>query len=121
MKIKDKSKFKASLEGLELKSKSIKGFFPEGYKSVEIKNKLDKIKEHEKKVNTNNMIYHSSKESFDFNAFKTIRSFGEDIYDIYYGKITIEYIRVLYLLLEYILNFKNKARPKNKNDKKINK
>ena len=31
------------------------------------------------------MIYYSSKEPFDFNAFKTIRSFGENIYS---GKIT---------------------------------
>ena len=32
------------------------------------------------------MIYYSSKEPFDFNAFKTIRSFGENIYS---GRITI--------------------------------
>ena len=31
------------------------------------------------------MIYYSTKEAFDFNAFKTIRSFGENIYS---GKIT---------------------------------
>ena len=39
-----------------------------------------------KKVDRNNMIYYSSKGPFDFNAFKTIRSFGENIYS---GKITI--------------------------------
>ena len=39
-----------------------------------------------KKVNRNNMIYYSSKESFDFNAIKTLRSFGENICS---GKITI--------------------------------
>ena len=37
------------LEGLESKSKSIEGIFPEGYESVEIKNEVDKIKEYEKK------------------------------------------------------------------------
>ena len=31
------------------------------------------------------MIYYSTKEPFDFNALKTIRSFGENIYS---GKIT---------------------------------
>ena len=30
-------------------TKSIEGIFPEGYESVEIKNKLNKIKEYEKK------------------------------------------------------------------------
>ena len=69
-----------------------------------------------KKVNRNNMILYSSKESFDFNAFKTTRSFGENIYS---GKITInEADQEQADLLEYILNFNNKARPKNKNDKK---
>ena len=32
------------------------------------------------------MIYYSSKEPFDFKTFKTVRSFGENIYS---GKITI--------------------------------
>ena len=63
------------------------------------------------------MIYYSSKEPFDFNVFKTRRSFGENIYK---GKITLnEADQEQSDLLEYILNFNNKARPKNKNDKKI--
>ena len=69
-----------------------------------------------KKVSGNNMIYYSSKEPFKFNVFKTIRSFGENIYD---SKITInEADQERADLLEYILNFNNKARPKNKNEKK---
>ena len=31
-------------------TKSIEGIFPEGYETVEIKNKINKIKEHEKKL-----------------------------------------------------------------------
>ena len=62
------------------------------------------------------MIYYSSKEPFDFNAFKTIRSFGESVYS---GKITInEADQEQADLLEYILNFNNKARSKSKDDKK---
>ena len=62
------------------------------------------------------MIYYSSKEPFDFNTFKTIRSFGENIYS---GKITIkEADQEQADLLEYILNFNNKAIPKYKDDKK---
>ena len=62
------------------------------------------------------MVYYSSKEPFDFRIFKTIRSFGDDIYK---RKITInEADQEQSDLLEYILNFNNKARPKNKDDKK---
>ena len=68
-----------------------------------------------KKVDRNN-IYYSSKEPYDFNAFKTIGSFGENIYS---GKITKnEADQEQADLLEYILNFNSKARPKSKNDKK---
>ena len=87
-----------------------------GYENVEIKNEVNKIKEYDKKVNRNNIIYYSSKEPFNFNVFKTIRSFGENIYS---GKITInEANQEQADLLEYILNVNNKARAKNKDDKK---
>ena len=58
------------------------------------------------------MIYYSSKELFDFRIFKTIRSFGDDIYS---NKITInEADQEQSDLVEYILNFNNKTRPKKK-------
>ena len=31
-----------------------------------------------KKINRENMIYYSNKEPYDFRAFKTIRSFGDN-------------------------------------------
>ena len=118
--IKDKGQEQIdALEGLKPKeqTKSIKEIFPEGYDSVEIKNELNKIKEYEKKVNRDNMIYCSSKESFGFKIFKTIRSFGDDIYS---SKITInETNQERSDLAEYILNFNDNTRPKNKDDKKI--
>ena len=107
-----------ALESLKPKeqTKSIEEMFLEGYDSAEIKNELNKIKEYEKKVNRDNMIYYSSKEPFDFRMFKTIRSFGDDIYS---SKITInEADQEQSDLVEYILNFNNKTRPKNKDDKK---
>ena len=62
------------------------------------------------------MVYYSSQEPSDFRIFKTIRSFGEDIYN---SKITInEADQEKSDLVEYILNFNNKAKPKNKDDKK---
>ena len=62
------------------------------------------------------MIYYSSKEPFDFRIFKTIRSFGDDIYS---SRITInEADQEQTDLVEYILSFDNKARLKNKMIKK---
>ena len=62
------------------------------------------------------MVYYSSKEPFYFNAFEKVRYFGENIYS---SKITInEADQEQADLLEYILNFNNTARPKNKDDKK---
>ena len=62
------------------------------------------------------MVYYSSKEPFDFRIFKTIRSFGDYNYS---SKITInEADQEQSDLVEYILNFNNKTRPKNKDDKK---
>ena len=57
-----------SLGDLKLKKqiKSIKGIFPEGHKSVKIKNEINRIKEYEKTINRDNMIYHSNKEPFSF-------------------------------------------------------
>ena len=52
------------------------------------------------------MIYYSSRETFDFKIFKTIRSLGENIYS---GKITLnEADQEQVDLVEYILNFSNK-------------
>ena len=65
------------------------------------------------------MTYYSSKEPFDFKIFKAKRSLGENIYS---GKITInEADQEQADLVEYILNFNNKARTENRDDKKIKK
>ena len=59
------------------------------------------------------MIYYSSKEPFDFRIFKTIRSFGDDVYN---NRINIdEADQEQADLVEYILNF---DRPRSKDDKK---
>ena len=89
---------------LRKQTKSIEEIFPEGYESVKIKNKINKIKEYEKKLDRNSMIYDSSKEPFDFRMFKTIRSFG---YDIYSSKITTnEADQAQSDLVEYIIILK---------------
>ena len=69
-----------------------------------------------KKINRDNMIYYSSKESFNFKTFKTIRSLGENTYS---SKITMnEAAEEQADLTEHILNFNNKARPQNRYNKK---
>ena len=56
------------------------------------------------------MIYYSSKELFDFNTFKTVTSFGENIYS---SKMTINKVDQKQAdLLEYILNSNNKIKQK---------
>ena len=83
-----------------------------------LKLKMNKIKfkNTKKKVNRNNMIYYSSKEPFDFRMFKTIRSYGDDIYSS--KSIINEADQYQSDLVEYILNFNNKTRSKNEDDKK---
>ena len=62
------------------------------------------------------MVYYSSKEPSYFRIFKTIRSFGDDIYN---SKITInEADQEQSDLIEYIMSFNNKKRLKIKDDKK---
>ena len=62
------------------------------------------------------MIYYSSKEPLNFKTFKTVRSLVENIYS---SKIKMdEADEEQSDLIEYILNFNNKARPKNRDDLK---
>ena len=59
------------------------------------------------------MIYYSSKEPFDFRIFKTIRCFGDGVYN---NRINIdEADQEQADLVEYILNFN---RPRSRDDKK---
>ena len=120
--IEDKGKNQIhSLESLKSKeqTKSVEYIFPEVYDSVENKNELNKIKEYEKKVSRDNMIYYSCKETFEFRMFQTIRSFGNNIYS---SKITINKVDLEQSdLVEYILNFNNKTNQKIKMIKKTKK
>ena len=62
------------------------------------------------------MIYYLSKEPFNLKTFKTMRSLGENIYS---SKITMNKADEEQSdLIEHILNFNNKARPKYRYGKK---
>ena len=53
----------------------------------EAKKELGKIKEIEKNVDREKLIYETSEYTYSFKNFQTIQTFGRDIYE---GKITIE-------------------------------
>ena len=80
----------------------------------EAKEEFNKIKEIEKNVDREK-FYKSNQNKYDFKNFRTIRTFGEDIYK---GNITFEKADEYQSdLLEKINDFSKKMRPR-KNDKK---
>ena len=94
--------------------KSIEGLSPKEMRTNEIKNEFDEIAGWEDKIKTNNLKYETSKGIYDFQQIKMIRPFGESIID---GKITIsEADKDQSNLLENIVEFNNKSRPKTKKD-----
>ena len=65
------------------------------------------------------MFYESNKQVYDFKVFKTIRSFRDSIYN---NKIEIHEANEEQAdLLEYILSFNSKTKPRSDEDKNKNK
>ena len=94
--------------------KSIEGLSPKEMRTNEIKNEFDEITGWEDKIKTNNLKYETSKGIYDYQQIKMIRSFGESIID---GKITISEVdKDQSNLLENIVEFNNKSRPRTKKD-----
>ena len=81
----------------------------------EIKNKTDEIKKWEEIIKRKDLKYETNKNRFDFQQFKTISFFGDNIYN---GKINIKEAKMKQaILLENILDFINKSRPRSNKDK----
>ena len=57
------------------------------FASDEAKEEINKVKEIEKNVDIEKLLYEATKKTYDFRIFNTIRNFGEGIYN---GKITSE-------------------------------
>ena len=93
---------------LEIKDKDI---IPEiAFASDESRKELNKIKEIEKNIDREKLIYKTNKHTYDFRKFNTIRTFGKDIYN---GKITLEEADESQSdLLNEIKTFNDKTRPK---------
>ena len=84
-------------------------------KNDESKKELDKIKEIEKNIDREKLIYEANKYTCSFKNFQTIKYFGRDIYE---GKITVkeanEYQKDL---LVEIMSFKKHTKPRSEEKK----
>ena len=85
----------------------------------EAKKELDKIKEIEKNVDREKLIYETNEYTYSFKNFQTIKTFGRDIYE---GKITIEETDKYQTdLIAKIMNFRKNTKPRSQEKKrKIN-
>ena len=72
------------------------------------KKELDKIKEIEKNVDREKLIYETDEYVYSLKNFQTIKTFGRDIYK---GKITTKKTN---LLIE-IMNFRKNTKPRKRN------
>ena len=82
----------------------------------EAKKELDKIKEIEKNVDREKLIYETNEYTYSFKNFQTMKTFGRDIYE---GKITIEQANEYQTdLLAEIMNFRKNTKPRSQEKKK---
>ena len=86
-----------------------------GLNNDEAKKELDKIKEIEKNVDREKLIYETDEYTYSFKNFQTIKTFGRDIYE---GKITIEEANEYQTdLLAEIMNFRKNTKPRSQEKK----
>ena len=70
------------------------------------------IRKWEEKIKRKGLKYKTNKDLYDFQKFETMRSFGDSIYS---GKINIDEVEMDQTnLLESMVKFNNKSKPKNK-------
>ena len=82
----------------------------------EAKKELDKIKEIEKNIDREKLIYKTNEYTYSFKNFQTIKTFGRDIYE---GKITIEEADKYQTgLLVEIMNFRKNTKPRSQEKKR---
>ena len=116
MKIKDKKKIEA-LNTLKSNNQlTIEDVIPKNaLNNDEAKKELDKIKEIEKNVDREKLIYETNEYTYSFKNFQTIKTFGRDIYE---GKITIKEADEYQAdLLTEIMNFRKNTKPRSQEKK----
>ena len=88
---------------------TIQNIIPENIFNDEAKKEIDKISEIEKTVDREKLVYRASEYTYSFQNFRTIRTFGRDIYN---GEITIkEADEDQSSLLNEIKNSRDKTKP----------
>ena len=76
----------------------------------EAKKELDKIKEIEKNIDREKLVYETNEYTYSFKNFQTIKTFGRDIYE---SKSTIKEANEYQTdLLTEIMNFKKNTKPR---------
>ena len=106
-----------SLKDSDKKLRPIKDFIPTENLNPEIINEIKRIKELEKKVDINKMIYEGTNITYDFRKFKTIRAFGNEIRNNVIDMNTAN--KEQNELLEYISRFRHETKPNNPESKKL--
>ena len=106
-----------SLKDSDKKLTQIKDFIPTENLNPEIINEIKRIKELEKKVDRNKMVYKGTNKTYDFRNFKIIHAFGNEIRNnvIAFDTANIEQAN----LLSYIYDFMKKTKPRDPEQKKI--
>ena len=94
---------KKQVEGLEVIRPNIKIFLikdaiPVNTLSGETKNELNEIKEKEKAVDRENIVYRTNEYIYSFKNVRTINYFGRDIY---YGTITQVQVKLIKFKIVY--------------------
>ena len=84
-------------------------------RSNEIKNEINEIRKWEEKIERKDWLYKANKYKYGFQQYEKIRSFGDNIYA---DKISIDEAEMDQTnLLENIIKFNNKYKPKTKEGK----
>ena len=88
---------------------------PENTLTEEAKNELNEIREIEKTLDRENLFYRMNEYKYNFQNFRTINTFGRDIYN---GTITLKQAdKDQSDLLVEILNFRRQLKPKKYREK----
>ena len=83
---------------------------------MKLKKEVDKVKEIEKNLDKEKLIYETDEYTYSFKNFQTIKTFGRDIYE---GNITIKEADEYQadLIIE-IINFRKKTKPRSQEKKR---
>ena len=100
-----------SLKDSDKKLTPIKDFIPTENLNPDIINEIKRIKELEKTVDRNKMVYEGTNITYDFRKFKTIRAFGNEIKNDIIDMNTAN--EEQNELLEYISRLRRRTKPNN--------